>query len=320
MKHIYIDTEFDAVKRAGNNVQSIISIGAVACMGEGQTCERFYMLCCPQGFVKLTPVVRRMTSLQSETIRQALPFSAVIRKFIAWVHTQCEDEPYRLYGFGPDDRRTLLANCAAAGIDGQIFADMIDVQKCISAHIHANAEESAAAFSLDDLKFLYGIQGAVEHNALADACDLMLIEQAYAKGQPIMSEKLAALTAQKRKKQQERKRQRQQRCHKNVQEKLSVYIGRWYVCKPSSMTKNWQQLSRHLPFQIADGLLQTEAMIYPFAQYVLAMYIDISEAAPLLRLRLLQRATHTVYEQWQLPLQERSIAFLQELLYEATAC
>ncbi len=89
-----------------------------------------------------------------------------------------ESSSCRMYSFGPDDRRTLLQECARHHCDPSLFEGILDLQKQISAKVTYQNVLVSATLSLDDLKTAYAIEGAVEHNALTDASDLMRIHQA----------------------------------------------------------------------------------------------------------------------------------------------
>ena len=180
MLHIYVDTEFDAIKQEGRYVQSIISIGAVMLDSELVEIDRFYELVRPTGFKRLTPVVKRMTKLSDKEILSAESFSLVMKHFFLWIEQhRRKEEGILLYGFGPDDQRTLLENARRSNVKTKLFEDMKDLQKTMSKQVLWNGEVLSATLSLDDMKLAYGQKGEVDHNALSDALDLMHLHKAY---------------------------------------------------------------------------------------------------------------------------------------------
>ena len=62
------------------------------------------------------------------------------------------------------------------------FDRIQDLQKEISATVKFQNKIISPSLSLDDMKLIYDIQGAVDHNALNDAKDLMYIHQRYLDG------------------------------------------------------------------------------------------------------------------------------------------
>lgn len=181
MVHIYIDAEFDAVRINGRHCQMVVSLGAVLKKEEHE--ETFYSLVCPKNFKRLTSVVRKMTHLKDRDIREAESFPVVLKSFMQWLQPYVQDS-CNVYSFGPDDRRTLLQECERHRVDSTLFQEIIDLQKKISATVIFQNALVSPTLSLDDLKTAYDIEGAVEHNALTDAHDLMRIHQASLKRRP----------------------------------------------------------------------------------------------------------------------------------------
>lgn len=219
MVHIYIDTEFDAVKVKDKFCQMIISFGAVLKYGDQE--ETFYSLACPQGFQRLTPIVRRMTHLHDADIRRAAPFPVVVQSFLDWLQPYA-DRDVAMYSFGPDDRRTLLQECERYDMDKDLFAGILDLQKQLSANVIDQGNIVSSVLSLDDLKTAYAIEGAVEHNALTDAHDLMRIHQASLTHTPC-PEAVALIVERKRARAQEAARKQQERLTRIMKERFASY-------------------------------------------------------------------------------------------------
>lgn len=213
MYHIYIDAEFDAIRLNYKFQQTVISLGAVILNDEGEALDEFYSLVRPLKFKRLTNIVKKMTHLENEDIKEAPGFEYVLKQFKQWIYTYTTDkESIRVYSFGPDDRRTILQNCKLLFLkDDGIFDCVEDLQKEISAAVKFQNRVISPTLSLDDLKLTYNIQGAVEHNALTDARDLMMLHRAYVLNEPQNEEQITGIVNRKIQKQievQERQKKR----------------------------------------------------------------------------------------------------------------
>lgn len=202
---IYMDAEFDAVRKGGRFHQCLISIGMIAIEAEC-VIDSYYSLIHPKHFHALTRTVKRITKLTDEEIRSAPGFRKVmdeVNAFFNRFHNQ-----YQLYTFGPDDVRTLKQQAEFEGYDKtQAFTEFIDLQKIISSKICYDGQMISAALSLDDLKYIYGLNNKVEHNALNDAADLYLIHEAYRR-RALQSDRVKIIAERKQQKQADVKKRR----------------------------------------------------------------------------------------------------------------
>lgn len=212
MIHIYIDAEFDAVRVAGKFTQAVISMGAVLTDEEGNLLDTFYALVKPNHFKKLNPIVGRITHLSTEDIKAAAGLKQVMSEFHQWIASyEMNIEHVQFYSFGPDDRRTLLQNCQYHNIEASYFERMKDLQKVLSMQVYYQEALVSPTLSLEDLKSVYTIHGEVEHNALTDARDLMMVYQAYCLGKPQDSTQIEAIVQRKLAKQEEVKRRQKEK-------------------------------------------------------------------------------------------------------------
>lgn len=177
---IYLDTEFDAIKQNRKYHQAIISVGAVMCDRKGKYIDSFYTLSRPVQFQRLSPIVKKITGLKDKDILEAPRFSEVMEQFIIWLKKHNENEQMIFYAFGPDDRRTLLAENKRGELHYEkLFDSIVNLQDEISKHTYFHNKMLSNTLSLEDAKALYGVKGEVEHNALTDANDLYQLHQAY---------------------------------------------------------------------------------------------------------------------------------------------
>ena len=200
---VYMDAEFDCVRKGGRCIQCMISIGMIAIEDECVV-DSFYSLIQPKFFRTLTRTVKRITKLSDEEILQAPGFREVMNAANAFLEHL--GKPYQFYTFGPDDVRTLKQQAMFEGY-GKIkaFTDFIDLQNVISKQISYNEKLLSYTLSLDDLKYIFGINNKVEHNALNDAVDLYLIHDAHQRA-AIQNDRLHIIYERKRQKQEDAKK------------------------------------------------------------------------------------------------------------------
>lgn len=268
MVHIYIDTEFDAVRIDDHFEQSVISIGAVLLNEQFTECARFYQLVKPRGFSHLTPVVRRMTKLKDKDILAAPSLKESMIRFRSWIEEFSSGSSFCMYVFGPDDQRTLLANCRSMHLDGELFSSMTDLQKLLSAQVYWQGALFSSALSLDDLKTIYEIEGEVEHNALTDALDLMRLHQAVRNGKQPSADALAILA---KKREEKRLLQAKRRCAQledAMKKQLSFSAEEWRVLKKSEEVKQLlrrqQEKRSSFPFQLEQDVLIVQKQTFSF--------------------------------------------------------
>lgn len=246
MIHVYIDNEFDAVRMQGRYQQQVIAIGAYLCDDAFVPVDSFYALVCPAGFRRLTPHVRRMTHLKDAEIQRAPKFPQVADRFTDWLRQHAGEETIRLYSFGPDDARTLCANAAFYHHGSEpLFAGIIDLQTLLSSRVRWRGEVFHKTHSLESLKQIYCIQGAVNHNALNDAIDLYHIHEAYRMERALDEEAIEQLYRTMRQKQVEgmKKRRRHQLERLRVQMADLLDQRRWVSIRA---WKHWDSFHAEL--------------------------------------------------------------------------
>lgn len=220
----YFDAEFDAIRRYEGCVQCLVSIGIVAAQ-DGAIIDTFYSLIQPKRFRRLTRVVKEMTQLRNEEIREAPSFYDVMDAVQVFMDSLCEREQRKIYSFGPDDKRTIHSHAAyEKGKQITMFDSVIDLQKQLSAQITYQNVPISNTLSLDDLKYVYEVEGEVVHNALNDALDLMRIHQASKIRKPDCS-RVKEIYARKEKKRLEVKAKAQARMQRILQERYGHYDG-----------------------------------------------------------------------------------------------
>lgn len=179
---LYYDAEFDAVRKDGRWRQCLISIGIIAAEN-GEVKDSFYSLIKPRQFQRLTRVVRKMTQLNNEDILRAASFAQVMARVESFLARYMKDDSSTLYSFGPDDKRTIVEHAQHENTAyPKMFDQSVDLQRRLSRSIMWQGKMVSPALSLDDLKRIYAIAGAVGHNALSDALDLMRIHEASRHG------------------------------------------------------------------------------------------------------------------------------------------
>lgn len=224
---IYMDAEFDGVRKGSRFIQCLISIGLIAIDHEC-VIDSYYSLIQPRRFQMLSKTVRRMTKLTDKEIREARSFREVMDEINAFIRSlNC---PYELYTFGPDDVRTLKHQAIYEGYgDITALTKFTDLQRKISNDIVFEGKIAADMLSLDDLKYIYGIGNKVVHNALNDAVDLYLIHEAYIKGE-IQAERLEIIAERKRQKIEDVRKRTQMHMQNILFERFHFYEHQKRTC------------------------------------------------------------------------------------------
>lgn len=291
MYDLYVDAEFDAIRLEGKFQQAIISIGAVLCDDSHQEVDTFYALVHPDGFRRLTSVVRRMTQLKDQDIVNAASLKAVLIQMRRWLlnYIQQADE-IQVYSFGPDDKRTLCTRCAQLHIDERgLFSSMIDLQKLISASVLYEQAIVSPTLSLDDLKYSYQIEGAVDHNALKDAQDLMKVHVAYLNKQGPDAMHVKAIVERKRQKQEETKRRQQEKLKRMMQERFRDFpqkeIRVPLYPEVIEQFQLWAERDRQVHIHWKQDNLMVANTSYAYASLQVTMQLHLQEV-PSLCLRL----------------------------------
>lgn len=319
MIQVYIDAEFDAVRYQKRFEQAVISFGAVACR-QKQMLDTFYTLVRPRYFRHLIPVVKKMTHLKDKEILAAEPLEVVTEHFLSWLQRFGELADIQLYSCGPDDRRTLMKNCAIHHIDGALFDRIQDLQKEISATVKFQNKIISPSLSLDDMKLIYDIQGAVDHNALNDAKDLMYIHQRYLDGNAQNAQRILDIVNRKEAKQQEVRRKQNERLRTMMIQQFQKYPKEFVkiplLPEVIEQFQLWEdrETRTHMHWK-RKKFIQGE-MCYPYDELQLWMKIDLQDEMPSVSLRFLHRQKDVVKKY---PLHYRNATMVEAILKRVLA-
>ena len=221
---IYYDAEFDAVRSQRGCTQCLISLGMIAAEN-GKVIDRFYSLIHPKKFRKLSGIVRKMTHLNSDEIRYAPSFHEVMIQAEDFLNRYLTTETDHLYSFGPDDHRTMIGHAHFEQVTlSSKWDQTIDLQRELSREVIWKQAMISSTLSLDDCKYVFGMDEAVMHNALDDAMDLMRIHEASRKGN-IKEVRVKDLYERKQKRLAEVKQRRYERMIQHLHMRYDVYDG-----------------------------------------------------------------------------------------------
>ena len=152
-------------------------------------------------------------------------------------------------------------------------------------------QADAAFLSLDDLKTAYDIEGAVEHNALTDAHDLMRIHQASLKRRP-NPEAVRGIVERKLAKQQEVARKQQEKLFNIMKERFSPYdtLECSITLYPEIVEqfRLWEERDRnfHINMQRKNILLDGKELSRDHTE--ISMHVDINQKIPSVTLKFTQ--------------------------------
>lgn len=275
----YIDGEFDAVYHHGEHIQCLISIGIVAAKN-GKLQDTYYSLIRPRYFCRLNRVVQKMTQLRSEDIHQARAFAKVMNEAAQFILTRASGEDITVYSFGPDDSRTLNAHAKHEAVKlPDVFTEIVNIQRTLSQTVTWNETMLSPTLSLDDLKFVYGIQGEVIHNALNDAVDLMLIHEAARQGKVCLA-KVKALWKQKEQHKQAVRRRNQEKMMKVLNERYGKYVGqvRRMVFYPDVIEQLMAMKDSFAEITIGEKGIDWQDRHYPYSSLLAKMRWENADA------------------------------------------
>ena len=146
-------------------------------------------------------------------------------------------------------------------------------------------------YKLDDLKTAYDIEGAVEHNALTDAHDLMRIHQASLKRRP-NPEAVRGIVERKLAKQQEVARKQQEKLFNIMKERFSPYdtLECSITLYPEIVEqfRLWEERDRnfHINMQRKNILLDGKELSRDHTE--ISMHVDINQKIPSVTLKFTQ--------------------------------
>ena len=292
MIHIYLDSEFDAVRVKGKYTQAVISIGAVLVNEEGIQLDQFYNLVKPEYFKRLNPIVARMTHLTTEQIKAAHHLKDVMRDFRNWIRKYEKDSSNVLcYSFGPDDRRTLIQNCKFHEIEDPYFEHMHDLQKVISMQVGYMEKVVSPTLSLEDLKAVYEIHGEVEHNALTDAIDLMKVHQAYCRGNKQNSTQIEVIVKRKLAKQAEVKKRQQEKLKAAMKKRFATHpkhIDLLFYPEVLEQLRALKEQGSQIPYRLKkDHLEAKDGQCIPYEELRATLSIELEKEYPKAVIRFL---------------------------------
>lgn len=290
MIHIYIDAEFDAVRINRKFYQMVISLGAVMVDDQGTVIDEYYSMVKPYSFKRLSNIVKKMTKLSDTMILDARKLPEVEEEFKSWVYAREENlSNIRLYSFGPDDRRTLSQNCQALSLDAEgMFSGIIDLQKEISPLVTYQGATVSPTLSLDDLKSAYGIEGVVDHNALSDARDLMMIHQAVLQGKQPIESNVKEIVDRKIAKQQEVAERQRKRLSKLMKERFGGFkelrIPIRFYPEVIEQFQMWEERDPNFSLHWKKDQVCEQGQCYAYEDLSMVMEVDIESEIPSVRL------------------------------------
>ena len=283
--HVYLDGEFDAVRMNHRYQQMVISLGAVLCDESGKELTTFYETVYPLGFSKLTRVVARMTHLDDTIIKSSLRLNDVIQSFEMWIRGYDPDLSHtRIYSFGPDDRRTIVKHCELEQVDHHGLLDhVIDLQKEISHDIVYHGRILSKTLSLEDMKQVFSIKGAVEHNALRDAKDLMKVHWAYLHHQPQNEQSMQTIIKRKEQKEMEARIKQQKHFRRIMQERfahMDTCVDIVFQPDVLEQLRNWEMRDPHVQLHFKKNHMVFEGQSYPYDAFTLTLCVDTQDEFP----------------------------------------
>lgn len=305
MIHIYIDAEFDAVRINQKFRQMVISLGAVMVDDEGKQIDEYYSLVRPYSFKRLSTIVKKMTKLNNEMILNARKLPEVEKEFKEWVYAKESDRSQIcLYSFGPDDGRTLRQNCGALSLDKEeFFHNIIDLQKAISPKVCHDGEVISSTLSLDDMKMAYDIAGAVDHNALSDARDLMYIHQAVLKGKtpnPVVTQEIYERKVAKQKESEERQRKRLSALMKERFGKFpNLHVPIHFYPEVVEQFQLWDERDRRFLMHWKTDGFTYDGHTFSYEDTAMMMDIDIEAEVPMVHL-FIETADISLHKEYEL--------------------
>lgn len=317
MYHVYIDAEFDAVKINRKFHQMVISLGAVMTDQEGTFIDEFYTLVKPYGFSRLTNIVKRITRIDDEMIKSADTLHVAQEHFKNWINTYALHlDDVCFYSFGPDDRRTIIQNCKELQLDKEnMFAKIMDIQHEISRSVTFQGVIISPTLSLDDLKAVYHIPGAVDHNALRDAKDLMYIHQAYLqKSVPDVS-KTAAIVERKIAKQLEVQKKQSMRLARIMKKRFyqfqDAYINVVFYPEVIEQFQLWEDRIQGSVLHWEKEGMMYENDCYTYDSLQMQMHIDVDHDVPSVTLQFLCKGKQL---KKQFPLEYRNAIMVENII------
>ena len=150
-------------------VGEIIEIGAVK-LDEGLSeRDRFKQYIKPVFYRRMQPYVKKITGISEKTIKDALPFKAVIDDFFAW----CGDD-FVFITWGPDDIPMLCDNLLAHKMDTSLIPACYNLQHIFNAQTNGENKQWSLASACEYLHIEQLMPG---HDAFSDAYHTYLVCQ-----------------------------------------------------------------------------------------------------------------------------------------------
>lgn len=186
IKYIFMDIEFDCNK----DYTEILSIGAIKTDKNFNIIDKFYSLSKPLIHKRINPCVKELTGLEESLIyNDGKELSIVIKELSNWLeHFKGTD----IFVWGSEDKRVLEQSIKMLNMTSKykfITDNIVNIQTNLCKDIF----NSDKITSLDNMKYLYAIEGKVKHQALSDAIDLMNVYKSY-KTNPIDVDRLLTIS------------------------------------------------------------------------------------------------------------------------------
>lgn len=169
----FLDAEYLCGRIKSGSVEDVISIGIVITDPEFNELDRYYSTVKLMRGHKLTPVIIKLTGLTNEMLKKAPDYETVFTELVKLVKKHHVGKICVWGGdktsFVRDFNRRHIENPLSRDI--QRFINTFEnIQKDVSLEITGQLD---SGLSLADMKTICGLDGAVEHNALSDAVDLL---------------------------------------------------------------------------------------------------------------------------------------------------
>ena len=172
-----MDAFFDMEFSMGKDRCDVISLACVI-RDNDQIIDQFYTLTKPTK--KLHWTAKRITKLKDKDLVNAISLKEALTEFNTWINFY---NITNIYNIGNCDKKVLSICCNRDGTDYLLkpFEMLEDVQEKISASVLLDGKQYFKQISLQNLKYLYDIDGKVSHNSLDDAIDLLNVYNAFEK-------------------------------------------------------------------------------------------------------------------------------------------
>ena len=205
-----MDAFFDMEFSMGKDRCDVISLACVI-RDDNQIIDQFYTLTKPTK--KLHWTAKRITKLKDKDLVNAISLKEALTEFNTWINFY---NVTNIYNIGNCDKKVLSICCNRDGTDYLLkpFEMLEDVQEKISASVLLDGKQHFKQISLQNLKYLYDIDGKVSHNSLDDAIDLLNVYNAFEKNKEINKDRLIELIKTKEEEKERREKIKEEKTKK----------------------------------------------------------------------------------------------------------